>query len=84
MSEKLVFVFPGQGGQWIGMGRELIETEPAFRDAIEKCDQIIEKNFKWSVLELLQSDEMSSNLDDIGFVQPTLFSIQVALAELWK
>ena len=38
---KLVFVFPGQGSQWIGMGRELFEHEPVFRASLERCDEML-------------------------------------------
>lgn len=83
VGKKLVFVFPGQGGQWLGMGRELMKLEPIFRETIERCSQLIQKDFGWSLIDLLNTEE-SSHSDDIGFVQPALFSLQVALAEQWK
>ncbi len=38
---RVVFVFPGQGSQWLGMGRRLLVEEPAFRAALERCDEAI-------------------------------------------
>ncbi len=82
---KLVFVFPGQGSQWFGMGRELLETEPVFRDAIERCDRAMRPHGDWSILkELEAADASHSRLGEIDVLQPALFAIQVALAALWR
>jgi acyl transferase domain-containing protein len=81
---KIVFVLSGMGSQWLGMGRELLETEPVFRAAIERCDEAMSRYVPWSVLEELAADEDRSHLDDIGILQPILFAIGVALADLWR
>ncbi len=79
---SVAFVFPGQGSQWPGMGRELLDREPAFRHAMEECDRAVRIETGWSVLEqLTQSD---GELDGIHVIQPVLFALQVALAALWK
>ena len=83
-ANRVVFVFPGQGSQWLGMGRQLLEREPAFRDAIAACDTAIRQETGWSVIEQLVADEASSRLREIDVVQPVLFSIEVALAALWR
>ncbi len=81
---KVVFVFPGQGSQWFGMGRQLLEQEPAFREALERCDDAVQKHVGWSLLEELAADEARSRLHEIDVIQPTLFAIEVALAALWR
>jgi epothilone polyketide synthase D len=81
---KVVFVFPGQGSQWLGMGRQLLAEEPAFRDALAACDEAVRSEAGWSVIEQLTASEASSRLAHIDVVQPVLFSIQVALAALWR
>ena len=81
---KLVFVFPGQGSQWVGMGRELMGHEPIFREALERCDMAMRKHTDWSLLEELVADEAQSRMEEIDVVQPALFAIQVALADLWR
>ena len=81
---RVYFVFPGQGSQWLGMGRQLLQQEPAFRTALEACDAAIRKDSGWSVLAELQADEATSQLGRIDVVQPVLFAIEVALAALWR
>jgi acyl transferase domain-containing protein/acyl carrier protein len=81
---KVVFVFPGQGSQWLGMGRELLRDEPAFRAAMEECDTAVRAETGWSVLEELDAAEGESRLAQIDVVQPVLFSMQVALAAVWR
>jgi acyl transferase domain-containing protein/acyl carrier protein len=80
---RIAFVFPGQGSQWIGMGRRLLESEPVFRGALERCASAIAASTGWSLLEELATGDRS-RLDRIDVVQPALFAIQVALAELWR
>jgi len=82
---KVVFVFPGQGGQWIGMGRELLRREPVFRKVIEACDSALRRHVDWSLLEVLTSDAASNRLiDEIDVIQPALFAMQAGLAALWR
>lgn len=79
---RLVFVFPGQGGQWLGMGLRLAATEPIFAAALGRCAEAIQAETGWSLKEVLQAPAERSRLDEIDVVQPTLFAIQVALAAL--
>jgi acyl transferase domain-containing protein len=80
---RVAFVFPGQGSQWLGMGRSLLREEPAFREASERCDAAIAAEAGWSLVAELQAAPEASRLRDIDVVQPTLFAVEVALAELW-
>ncbi len=50
---KLVFGFPGQGSQWVGMGRQLMESEPVFRATLEQYAQAMQPYVDWSLLEEL-------------------------------
>jgi acyl transferase domain-containing protein len=81
---RLAFVFPGQGGQWVGMGRELLRREPVFRHAIDLCDEALQAEAGWSVLGLLRGEAPDALLDEIDYVQPTLTAVMVALAALWR
>lgn len=80
---KMVWIFPGQGSQWLGMGRDLLGQEPVFRDTIERCEYFIRQYAGWSLLEQLQADEKHSRLREMNVVQPMLFAIEIALAALW-
>jgi len=80
---KLVFVFPGQGGQWAGMGRGLAARQPVFRAALEGCDQALRPYLARPLLELL-ADPEAGWLDEIDQLQPVLFALQVGLAALWQ
>jgi epothilone polyketide synthase D len=81
---KLVFVFTGMGPQWWGMGRELFETQPAFREAAEACDRAFQQLGARSVLAELLAEESQSRMDDPYVAQTTNFLLQVALAAAWR
>jgi acyl transferase domain-containing protein/surfactin synthase thioesterase subunit len=81
---KLVFVFSGQGAQWWGMGRELWHSDPIFRAALEQCDQLLRSYTNWSLIDELMADESQSRLAETEIAQPVIFSLQVAIAGLWK
>lgn len=83
---KIVFVFPGQGSQWLGMARGLLVREPSFRASMQQCETALRQYVDWSLLEQLALAESDSRyrLNQIDVIQPTLFSIQVSLAALWR
>jgi amino acid adenylation domain-containing protein len=81
---KPIFVFPGQGAQWFGMGRELWRREPAFRVALEQCAAAMQPCIDWSLIDALTAMTPHPRLDRVDVVQPALFALQVALARLWQ
>ncbi|HLW48922.1 MAG TPA: SDR family NAD(P)-dependent oxidoreductase [bacterium] len=81
---KIAFVCSGMGPQWWGMGRQLLADEPAFKDAVARCEAAIRREAGWSLLEALTAGEASSRLDDSSVAQPAMFGIQIALAALWR
>ncbi|MFT3738025.1 MAG: alpha/beta fold hydrolase [Breznakibacter sp.] len=80
---KVVFVFPGQGAQWLGMGKELYEKEPAFKSAIDECETAFAKYVDWSLIDEINAAKENSQLHRINVIQPYLFAMQIALARLW-
>jgi acyl transferase domain-containing protein/aryl carrier-like protein len=82
---SVVFVFSGQGPQWWAMGRELLRNGAAeFRTAVGQCDAAIRAHAGWSVLEALLAEETASRLHETQVAQPAIFTLQVALASLWR
>lgn len=81
---RIAFVMSGQGPQWWGMGRELMQHEPVFRRVIEACDVTIRGTASFSLFEELSRSEEDSQMHRTAIAQPAIFAMQVALAELWK
>ncbi|HEX8704281.1 MAG TPA: SDR family NAD(P)-dependent oxidoreductase, partial [Myxococcaceae bacterium] len=79
-----VWVFPGQGSQWVGMGRQLLEREPAFRSALEATAHALRPLTGWDAVELLRAPDLAAQLERVEVVQPLLFAMQVALAAQWR
>ena len=80
---RLAFVFGGQGQQWVGMGRELLSSEPVFRAALGDIDRRFRAHLPWSLLDELAAPAERSRLDQTEVAQPVIFAVQVALAAQW-
>nr|VFJ42606.1 MAG: Polyketide synthase dehydratase [Candidatus Kentron sp. DK] len=82
--EKPVFVFTGMGPQWWAMGRELLDTEPVYREMAERCDAIFRKIAGWSILEEMGRNEKDSRITQTHIAQPANFVLQAGLIALWR
>ena len=78
----IVFMFPGQGAQYPGMGRALYASEPAFRAALDECAELLAAVLGFVLRERLFGDDADA-LRETAVTQPATFSIEYALARLW-
>ncbi|MFI5685175.1 SDR family NAD(P)-dependent oxidoreductase [Streptomyces sp. NPDC051636] len=81
---KVAFVFPGQGAQWAGMARDLLDRDPVFADELDRCDAALRPFTEWSVAAVLRGDAGAPCLDRVDVVQPVLFAVMVSLAAVWR
>ncbi|MGW7708811.1 non-ribosomal peptide synthetase/type I polyketide synthase [Streptomyces sp. NPDC054771] len=80
----LVWVFTGMGPQWWGMGRQLLESDEVFRDAVTRCDRAIRAIAGWSLIEEMRADEAGSRMGETWLAQTANFAVQVGLAAMWR
>jgi acyl transferase domain-containing protein/acyl carrier protein len=78
---KTVFIFPGQGGQWAGMGVELAKSSPVFAARLAECSSALEPLTGWRVQDMLAD---ASALERVDVVQPTLWAVMVSLSAVWQ
>ncbi len=81
---KLVWVFPGQGTQWAGMGRELLGSSPVFAGRVAECAAALEPWIEWSLIDVLRGDADPEVLDRVDVLQPACFAVMVGLAAVWE
>ncbi|MDN3060960.1 type I polyketide synthase, partial [Streptomyces sp. SRF1] len=81
---KTVFVFPGQGSQWTGMGAQLLATSPVFAARMHECAQALAPFTDWDLIDVITSTPGAPGLDRVDVVQPATFAIMVSLAALWQ
>lgn len=86
-SQNIVFMFPGQGDQYLNMGKALYDTEEVFRQAMNECAAILKAELKENILEVIYpktiTPEAGQKLRNTAYSQPALFSIGYALGRLW-
>ncbi|WP_424923898.1 SDR family NAD(P)-dependent oxidoreductase [Actinophytocola oryzae] len=76
-----VFVFPGQGSQWVGMAVDLMDGSPAFAARMRECEEALAPFVDWSLSAELRA---GTDLDRVDVVQPVLWAVMVSLAGLWQ
>ncbi len=83
-SGGVVFVFPGQGSQWVGMAVELLDCSPVFAEHMERCGEALSGMVDWSLGGVLRGLEGDPGLDRVDVLQPVLWAVMVSLARLWE
>jgi acyl transferase domain-containing protein/NADPH:quinone reductase-like Zn-dependent oxidoreductase/acyl carrier protein len=81
---RIAFVFPGQGGQWPAMGRALFAASPSFATAIRRCAAALAPHVDWDLATCVAGEAGAAWSTRVDMLQPVMWAISVALAELWR
>ncbi|HEY1016838.1 MAG TPA: beta-ketoacyl synthase N-terminal-like domain-containing protein, partial [Herpetosiphonaceae bacterium] len=88
VAPPLVWMFPGQGAQSVGMGRQLYDHEPVFRAALDECAALLQPHLGLDLRDVLYpapeaAEAAAARLGQTALTQPALFAVEYALAQLW-
>jgi len=87
-NSPVIFMFPGQGSQYVNMGRNLYDRESVFRATVDRCADVLKPFLDRDLREVLYpasaDDEAAACLRQTCYTQPALFTIEYALAQLWQ
>ena len=84
---EIAFLFPGQGAQYLQMGKALYEHEDVFKEAVDRCAEILQEKFHFDIRTIIYPEsntiEAENIIKDTQYTQPALFVIEYALSQLW-
>ncbi|HEY0172382.1 MAG TPA: amino acid adenylation domain-containing protein [Pyrinomonadaceae bacterium] len=84
----VVFMFPGQGAQYVGMGEGLYRSETVFREQLDACCELLKPSLGFDLRDVLypgdgRAEEAAARLKQTRVTQPALFAVEYALARMW-
>ena len=90
-TKKTCWLFTGQGSQYVGMGQQLYDTQPIFREALNNCAEILQPYLDQPLLEIIYGSQTCkgvwpnapTKINRTIYTQPAIFSVEYALAQLW-
>ncbi|MBU3751982.1 MAG: type I polyketide synthase, partial [Mycobacterium sp.] len=87
---KTAWLFPGQGSQYLGMAKELYESEPVFAETMDRCAAAVAEQLHKPLLDVIfgvgagAADSPEETLQQTRYAQPALFAVEMGLARLWQ
>jgi acyl transferase domain-containing protein/pimeloyl-ACP methyl ester carboxylesterase len=86
---EVVFMFPGQGSQYVNMGLNFYRLEPVFKECIDHCAVVLQPHLGCDLREVLYPADKDTSwaeqtLKNTFYQQPAIFIVEVALAKLWN
>ncbi|WP_345664426.1 acyltransferase domain-containing protein, partial [Streptomyces iranensis] len=78
---RVVFVFPGQGAQWLGMGSALRDSSVVFAERMAECAAALSEFVDWDLFTVLDDPAV---VDRVDVVQPASWAVMVSLAAVWQ
>jgi amino acid adenylation domain-containing protein len=85
--QEIVFMFPGQGSQFLNMGKDLYDSEPIFRQSMNECATLLQHELNEDILSVIypekQDEAAEEKLNNTRYSQPALFTIGYSLGKLW-
>ena len=83
-NNRIALLFTGQGSQYANMGKQLYQTQPVFKEAIDRCSKILDAYLDRPLLEIFYPDSTGDRaIDETIYTQPAIFAVEYALAQLW-
>ncbi len=85
---KIVFLFPGQGAQFVGMGEDLYRAEPVFKSTVDECAELLRASLGADLRDTLypapgRREAAEARINETWLTQPAIFTIELAIARLW-
>ena len=81
-ADALHMMFPGQGSQYICMGKGLFESSMVFRSEFEKCSELLEKVTGYSIKDIIFDETNAEKLNNTFYTQPAMFVIEYSLGKM--
>ncbi|WP_415359863.1 type I polyketide synthase [Saccharothrix sp. BKS2] len=81
---KTVFVYPGQGAQWVGMAAGLLDASPVFAARMAECAEALSAFVDWDLVAVARGAAGAPSLERVDVVQPVLWAVMVSLTALWR